>query len=361
MTVGRWRIRSLGILASVALAVAACGSSSGGGNSGKTGSSLDNLSPAALQQQAVKEGSLTWYTTFADDDIAPFLKEFNKAYPKIKVNALRLSADKIPPRVLTEQRGGKFNADVVSGDSPQLAQLLQAGALAPYTPRDISPLPKGLELPSGYEGVVYVVTTVIAYNPAVVTQKHLPVPKTWDDLTNPAWRGQFSVDPGAVNWYDSLVRSMGHDKALALLKKLGDNKPVFVESHTQALTQVQAGEPAGAATAYGYKAASLKEDTPKQVEFVNDNPLPSSLNLVDLVKNAPHPAAARLFIDWIVSKAGQQAVVDVTNHTSIRPDVKNDPTVWNESKWPPAWGKPILPSADYNKELQEMKSALHAP
>jgi iron(III) transport system substrate-binding protein len=351
-------------MSATALALAACGSSggnSGGSGGGKASSSLDNLSPAALQQAAAKEGSLTWYTTFADDDIAPFLKEFNKTYPKIKVNPLRLSADKIPARVITEQRGGKYNADVVSGDSPQLAQLLQAGALAPYTPKDLAPLPSGLDLPNGYEGVVYVVTTVVAYNPTVVQQKHLPAPSTWDDLTKPQWKGQFSIDPGAVNWYDSLVRSMGHDKALALLKKLGNNTPRFVESHTQALTQVQAGEPAGAATAYGYKAASEKKKTPKQLEFVNDNPLPSSLNLVDLVKNAPHPAAARLFIDWIVSKAGQQAVVDVTNHTSLRTDVQNDRTVWDPNKWKPAWGKPILSSSEYNTELQEMKSALHAP
>jgi iron(III) transport system substrate-binding protein len=80
-----------------------------------------------------------------------------------------------------------------------------------------------------------------------------------------------------------------------------------------------------------------------------------------VVKNAPHAAAARLFVDWMVSKTGQDAVVSTTNHTSIRPDVTNDPTVWDESKWPAAWGEPNLPSADYNKELAEMKSALHAP
>jgi hypothetical protein len=63
----------------------------------------------------------------------------------------------------------------------------------------------------------------------------------------------------------------------------------------------------------------------------------------------------------MVSKAGQEAVVDITNHTSIRPDVKNDPAVWDESKWPPAWGDPNLSSTEYNKELDEMKTALHAP
>jgi iron(III) transport system substrate-binding protein len=310
---------------------------------------------------AAKDGSLTWYTTFADTDVQPIVAAFNKEYPNVKVNALRLSADKIPSRVITEQRGQKYNADVVSGDSPQLAQLLQSGALQPYTPKDISALPAGLKLPTGYEGIVYIVTTSIAYNPTVVAQKKLPIPKSWQDLTNPAWKGQFSIDPGAVNWYDSLIKAMGHDQALALLKSLGANKPVFVESHTQALTNVQAGEPAGAATAYGYKASSLKKKTPAQVEFVNSNPMPASLNLIDVVKNAPHAAAARLFVDWMVSKPGQDAVVSITNHTSIRPDVKNDPAVWDESKWPVAWGEPNLPSAQYNKELAEMKSALQAP
>jgi iron(III) transport system substrate-binding protein len=342
--------------------MAACGSSAGGDNGpAKASSTLDAMSTADLAAAAAKEGSLTWYTTFADTDVQPIVAAFNKQYPNVKVNALRLSADKIPPRVITEQRGQKYNADVVSGDSPQLAQLLQAGALQPYTPKDISPLPAGLKLPKGYEGIVYVVTTSIAYNPTVVAQKGLPIPKSWQDLTNPAWKGQFSIDPGAVNWYDSLVKDMGHDKALALLKALGNNKPVFVESHTQALTNVQAGEPAGAATAYGYKASSLKKKTPAQVEFVNTNPMPASLNLIDVVKKAPHAAAARLFVDWMVSKTGQDAVVSTTNHTSIRPDVKNDSTVWDEAKWPVAWGEPNLPSAEYNKDLAEMKSALQAP
>jgi iron(III) transport system substrate-binding protein len=349
------------VTAGLAITLAACGSSSSSSGPAAQTSSLDSMSTADLAAQAAKEGSLTWYTTFADDDVQPIVKAFNKEYPNVKVDPLRLSADKIPARVITEQRGRKYNADVVSGDSPQVAQLLQAGALQPYAPKDMSALPTGLNLPAGYQGIVYVVTTTVAYNPAIVKQKGLPVPTSWADLTKPAWKGQFSIDPSAVNWYDSLVLTMGHDKALALLKGLGANKPVFVESHTQALTDVQAGEPVGAATAYGYKASSLKKKTPKGVEFVNDNPLPASLTLIDVVKNSPHPAAARLFDDWMVSQPGQQAVVSVTNHTTIRSDVKNDPTVWDESKWQPAWGEPNLPAAKYNSELSEMKSALGAP
>ena len=349
------------LAAGLAAGMAACGSSAATGQSAQPTSTLDALSTRELAAAAAREGSITWYTTFADTDVQPIVAAFNRVYPTVNVNALRLSADKIPARIITEQRGQKYNADVVSGDSPQIAQLLQANALQPYTPEDSTKLPAGLDMPKGYEGIVYIVTTSIAYNPTVVRQKHLPVPKTWENLTNPAWKGQFSIDPSAVNWFDSLVRAMGHDKALALLKALGANRPVFVESHTQALTQVQAGEPAGAATGYGYKAASLKKQNPQTVEFVNPSPLPASLNLIDVVKGAPHPAAARLFEDWMVSQVGQHAIVSITNHTSIREDVTNDPAVWDETRWPPAWGDPNLPSADYTKELAEMKSALQAP
>jgi iron(III) transport system substrate-binding protein len=96
------------------------------------------------------------------------------------------------------------------------------------------------------------------------------------------------------------------------------------------------------------------------MDFVNPNPLPSELNLIDVVKNAPHPAAAKLFEDWVVSQQGQRAIVDITNHTSIRSDVKNDTTVFDPPKWKPVWSDPVISSAQYNQYSQELKHALHA-
>lgn len=342
------------------VAATACGSSSGGGDQ-PTGAISHSESAEQLAAAAAKEGSLTWYTTFSDDDVAPMIHAFNKTYPKVKVNALRLSADKIPARVTTEQRGGKYNADVISGNSSYVGQLIGYGALQPYIPPDAAALPTGLVMPRGYASSTYVTTTVIAYNPTVAKQDGLPAPTSWQDLTKPQWKGKFSIDPGAVNLYDSLIEAMGHDAALALMKALGDNSPRFVESHTEALTQVGAGEPVAAATAYGYKASSLKKDAPTTVEFVNSNPLPTGVDLIDVAKRAPHPNAARLFVDWMVSRTGQQAVVDLTNHTSLRPDVKNDPAVWNPSQWKPVYSHPNLSAEKFTQYLDEMKQALHAP
>ena len=319
------------------------------------------MSAADLASAANTEGQVNWYTTFASTDVQPIVAAFNKAYPKIKVNALRLSASQLPPKIITEQRGHQFTADVVSGDSPQLAQLIQAKALQPYDPADEPKLPAGLSLPKGYQSIVYAVTTALAWNPTIVKQKGLPVPTSVQTFTEPAWKGKFSIDPTAVNWYDSLIKQMGHPAALALVQKLGANDPVLVESHTEALTDVQAGEPAGAVTAYGYKASSLEKKTPTEVDYLNPNPLPSSLNLIDVVANDPHPAAARLFVTWMDSQAGQAAVVAQTNHTSLRTDVTNDPKVWDPTQWTPIWGNPMLPPSTYNSELAELGQALHAP
>lgn len=342
------------------LLLAACGGGGSGSSGGASLSSVTGLSTDKLRAAAEQEGQVNWYTTFAADDVNDMIKAFNKVYPKIKVNALRLSADQLPPRVVTEQRGGEFNADVVSGDAPQVDQLINANAMQPYCPPDQPPLPGGQTMPAGYCGNVYVVTTVVVYNPGALNKLGLQPPKSFADLADPKWKGHFSMDAGAVNLYEGLINVMGHDKALALLRQLGQNQPKLVSSHTLALTQVEAGEPAASASAYGYKAASEQQKNPGRVAFVNPNPLPTSFTPIDVARNAPHPAAAALFINWMVSQEGQQAIVDTTDHTSLRPDVKNDPKVWDPTKWPPAWGMASLSADQYNQYAKEMKSALGA-
>jgi iron(III) transport system substrate-binding protein len=288
------------------------------------------------------------------------IKAFQKQYPGIKVDALRLSADKLPSRLVTEQRGGKYNADVITADSEPTYQLIQVGTLAPYRVPETPKLPKELQsLPDGYRNVVYVNTSAIAYNPQSLKTEHLTVPHSIEDLTRPEWKGKFSIDPKAINWYEGLITSMGHDKALDLVKKLGDNQPRLVESHTQSLTDVQSGDPVATVNAYGYKADSLARKTPSRMAFSNPSPLPSAAVLAELAKKAPHPAAAKLFIDWIMSQQGQRQVVSISNHVSLSDTKHNDPQVWNPSKWSPSWSTPVIPADTYDRYLQEYQKALH--
>ena len=362
---------SLGAISAVVLSlvIAGCGGGSGSGASptsaggGGAGSGSAASSPkgiAALKQAAEKEGQVNWYTTFSQSDVQPMIDAFHKTYPNIKVNALRLSADKLPARVITEQRGGKYNADVISGDAVYVWQLKTADALQGYHAQEEVPLPGGTHLPKGYDNVVYVNTTAPAWNPQALQRLGLQPPKTFKDFSDPKWKGHFSVDPGAVNWYQSLITEYGHDQALKILQAIGNNSPKLVESHTLAVTQVQAGEPAATVTAYAYKALSYHKKTPNQVDFVNPSPLPATLTLIEMAKKAPHPSAGELFLDWILSKQGQTTVVNVTNHISVRNDVDNDPKLWNPSKWSPAWADPTVSPDTYNSYVREMKQALHA-
>jgi iron(III) transport system substrate-binding protein len=341
----------------LAAALTACG---GGAEGGTTTEVAPAKQPKQLLAQARKEGSVLWYTTFADDDINGMIAAFQKEYPGVKVDALRLSADKLPTRLVTEQRGGKYDADVITADSEPTYQLILTGALAPYRVPQTPELPKQLRnLPDGYRNVVYINTSVIAYNPQSLKAAHLPVPHSIQDLTKPEWKGHFSIGPKAINWYEGLISGMGHDKALALVKKLGNNDPRLVESHTQSLTDVQSGDPVAVVNAYGYKSDALSKKTPDRLAFSNPDLLPSAAVLAELAKKAPHPAASKLFIDWIMSRQGQQQVVGVSNHVSLSDTDHNSPAVWDPSKWTPTWSTPVIPPDTYDRYLQEYQKALH--
>ncbi len=201
-------------LAAGTLLLAACGTSAAAPD-GTAAAAAKPQTEAQLKAAAEKEGQVNWYTTFASDDVQPMVAAFNKIYPKIKVNALRLSADQIPHRIITEQRGGKYNADVVSGDSPQVAQLIHAGAMQPYMPAGPAAAAEGPDPAEGLRGHRLRRHDDDRLQPGGrCKQMGLP---TADDVPGP--------DPAAVEGpvlhrprRGQLVRradqSMGHDKAL---------------------------------------------------------------------------------------------------------------------------------------------------
>jgi iron(III) transport system substrate-binding protein len=336
----------------------ACGSGATASDSPAQGaSSAAQLSGQALVDAAKAEGSLTWYTSYTDTETTALIKVFNQAYPGIKVTTQQGTAADLTARLETEQKARTYKADLVQGDASYAQLLLKSGALQPYSPPDKPTPPQALGMPSGYANVDAVLTTVIAYNPSVLQKQGLTAPTSLQDLTQPQWKGKFSADDTAVNWYESLVGSMGHDQAQSLAAKLGANKPMMSESHTEALTQVQSGEPAASIAVYGYLAAKLAKATPDRVAFVNPNPLPSSPDVIELVRNAPHPAAAELFMDWLLSKDGQTAMHQISGRISLRDDVANEGDAWNTSKWTPAWSNPSADTSTINAYLGVLKQA----
>jgi iron(III) transport system substrate-binding protein len=340
------------VLASTSALLMACGSQ----NRQSDANPASGLTGQALVDAAKKDGSLTWYSTYTNNETQALIKRFNQAYPGITVNVAQGTAADLTARIATEQKGGAFKADLFQGDASYAEILLKSGALQAYSPQDEPTAPAALGLPAGYANVDAVLTTVIAYNPSVLKGMGIAAPASFDDLAKPEWKGKFSADDTAVNWYQSLIASQGHDRAKSLATALGANKPVLAESHTLALTQVQSGEPAGSIAIYGYLAAKTNRQSPDRLAFVNPNPLPSAPDLVDLVRRAPHPAAAELFMTWLMSKEGQTAIHEVSGRISLRTDVPAEGDAWDPTKWTPAWSNPSVDPAaidGYQKELKQ--------
>jgi iron(III) transport system substrate-binding protein len=341
----------------VVTALLASCSSNNAGNSNSSGSTASSVDPAALASAAAKEGELTWYTSFTDQELPAIVGAFNKAYPGIKVNAVKLS-DTMVPRITTEQRGGKYVVDVVSTSADSIAELFSANALVKYDAPDAPSIP-GVTIPEGYRNIVYVKSTVIGWNPTALKAAGLPTPTTWEDFTKPEWKGKFSIIPSisGLDFYEGLIAAQGHDKALAFINALGKNDPIIATSHTQATTQVQAGEPIATVNAYSYLAAGLKKKTPEQMNFVNTDPLLNTVNPVALATKAPHPNAAKLLINWLESKNGQDAVISTGGKTSMVPGADNDSTTWDPSKWKPVFAQPDLTPTQIAAYLKEYKAA----
>ena len=284
--------------------------------------------PADDDAAALQEGVVVWYATMNTKDLNETAAEFERTHPGIKVEALRLGSSQLPARVVTEQRGSKYNVDVISGDDVQVSQLVSIGAFQKYAPPDADRFIKGAIDPNGYWTNLYQNTTVIAWNVQRLAADHLKPPATFADFAKPEWKGKFGFDTGALNLYIGMVqidKIAGND----LVKRIAGNEPVKTTGHSQTLDLLEAGDFDATPTVYGY-TVDFDKRAGKPVDFVNPVPLFVTLNPIGLAKNAPHPNAGRLLINWLTSKEGQTYIAQRgQGEISSRIDVTNNPAVWD--------------------------------
>jgi iron(III) transport system substrate-binding protein len=307
---------------------------------------------------AKKEGVVVWYATMNTKDLDATVAEFMRLHPGIKVEALRLGSSQLPARVVTEQRGGKYNADVISGDDFQFSQLLGIGALDKYPQAEASAFLKGTVDPNGYWTNLYQNTTVIAWNPQRLAADHLKPPASNADFAKPEWKGKFGFDTGALNWYMGLLQ---HDKTggADLAGKIANNSPVKTTGHTQTVESLETGEFDATPTVYGYMANAEKTGG-KAIDYINPTPTLVTLTPVGLAKNAPHPNAAKVLIDWLTSREGQTYLVNRGGgEVSSRTDVKNNPAIFDASK--PYFFLDQPSAAQYNDLEHQFRSLFGLP
>ena len=149
------------------------------------------------------------------------------------------------------------------------------------------------------------------------------VPKAYEDLLKPMWKGrQIINDTDNFEWFDGLLKFWGRDKGMAYFRRLAQQDQIFQRGARGRIQLVAAGE-APLTIGYGPHAQSfVNQGAP--IEWVPLEPVVVIVNTVSIAQRAPHPAAARLFIDFLFSKTAQLKLREMSRIPS-RADVDADP------------------------------------
>ncbi len=264
---------------------------------------------AKIEAAAKKEGALTLYTTIAEKDLPSIVGPFEKKYG-IKVAVWRAGTDKVLQRTVAEARAKKYNVDAVHFGSPEMEALSRESILT----RIDSPVHKDLaagSVPKHKEWAATILSVwVQAYNTNAIKKSELPT--TYKALLDPKWKGKLGIEAKDDDWFATVVHLVGgEEKGLAFFRELVAKNGISVRhGHTLLNNMVVSGEVPLALTVYNYMPEQArKKGAP--IDWFAIEPAVARSNAVGVAKNAPHPAAALLFYEYLLGSDGQKAMVSV--------------------------------------------------
>ena len=281
---------------------------------------LTDADVSKLYAAAKKEGTVTWWTGHYTQDAAEKVRDAFKAkYPGIDVQLLRQTGQVLFQRLTQDLKSGVHQLDVfASTDEAHMPILKKQNALAAFVPADIGKLPgqfQHLDPDDAYQ-LGDIALMCINYNP-----KKVPAPKRWTDLLDPKYKDQLAVGhPGfsgyVGNWVIAMNDKYGWD---AYFKKFAANNPKIGRSVFDATTDIVTGE-----RNLGPGADSLALDKRSQgssvaIAFPEDDTVLVTAP-VAVMREAPHPNAARLLMNFYYSREYSQTMAKTFN-LPLRSDV----------------------------------------
>ncbi|MFQ5614641.1 MAG: ABC transporter substrate-binding protein [Anaerolineae bacterium] len=263
----------------------------------------------SLEEAAEAEGGqLMVYTSMNIDDLEEVLAKFRETYPFVSTEYYRAKGEGVIQKALTEAQAGQHFADVFETNAFEVYRLLEQDLLAPYVAPESAAYPDNAKDPDGFWTVDRINTVVIAYNTELVDPAD--VPSTWEELLDPKWKGLVGVEAGDVELLADMVGAWGEERTTTFWQGIAAQEPGIVDGHTELAELVAAGEFAISPTLYGHRVEKLKaKDAP--LEWVRTDPVFAYTQLLAMAADAPHPATAKLFINWLLSEEGQGAIRDV--------------------------------------------------
>ena len=264
---------------------------------------------ARIAAAARSEGTLTFYTTIAEKDLPSLLSPFESTYG-VKVTVWRAGTDKVLQRTVTEAAAGRYDVDVIHFGSPEMEALSREKILLPVTSPAHADLQPGSVPPHREWAATLLSVWVQAYNTKHLSRDSLP--KRYEDLLDPKWKGKLGIEAKDQDWFASVVDVMGGgDAGLAFFSDLVASNGVSARlGHTLLTNMVISGEVPLALTVYNYMPEQAKEKGAPIDWFVLEPAIARS-NAVGVARRAPHPNAALLFYEYLLSEEAQRSFVSM--------------------------------------------------
>jgi iron(III) transport system substrate-binding protein len=287
------------------------------------------LDTAKLIEGAKKEGALLIYGVTDLRQANLVLGKFREKYPFIDAKFKRFSDD-YHARLVAEEKSGKFLADVLQNNSLGLYFLKKAGLFAYYLSPEDRYYPKEFK-DQGYWTTTNLNIHVLAYNTKAVARGKLP--KRWEDLLNPAWKGKMMLSL-REQWFAWILQTMGKDKGLNYLRELArQNLALRRESTAMRAQLVSAGESElDIDSSFGVVSPMKKNGAP--IDWTALTPALAVPAGHGIAVHAPHPNAAKLFIEYLLSKEGQKTNLSFDRNV-IRSDLLEEQGALKEAKLVP--------------------------
>ena len=304
---------------------------------------------ARLLERAKQEGSVSIYTSLAPTEAAPLVEAFEKK-TGVKVNLWRALSDSVVKRAVTEAQAKRHVVDVVETNGPEMESLAREQVLAEFFSPYLADLPADIVPKHGLWVPDRLNFFVVAYNPNKVKAAELP--KTYEGFLDPKWKGRIALEATDAEWMAGVVKTWGEARGMDFMRKLGATRPDMRKGHVLLAQLISAGEIDVGLTAYHANAQSFKKRG-APVDWAPVEPVIARPQGIGVARHAPHPNAALLFVDFMLSPEAQEmlsamgrtpASSKVKTDTSGMAFVMSDPAVTLDEadKWQQLWDKLFL-------------------
>ena len=259
-----------------------------------------------LIEGAKREGQFTLYTSHTW--FRTFVKEFEKKYPFVKANEWRNDSKNLIRKVLEETKSGRVLVDVVETTADGMGIVKREGLFQEYYSPEARHYPSELK-PRGKKGFFYLPNRE-TYSSLGFNTKLIPpasAPRSLKDLLDPRWKGKMAITGTStgVRWIGNVLDVMGRE----FLEKMAEQDISVQDMAPAALINlIGSGEVPMSPTILDANVTMAKQKG-APVEWRPLEPVVATVGSAALMAKAPNPATALLFIDYLLSKEGQQLIM----------------------------------------------------